>query len=235
MSVDQAAAAFNREQAILNHMPQVRLLAFRAYQRCPSEVELDDLVSAGTLGLLQAMERFEPGRKLQLKTFAEHRIRGAILDYLRALDPMPRAARHFQRQRDEAHTLLESQLQMPPSEAETTVELGCSLKRYRQLALVVRAASVISLDAPATKTARPLQVAVPEPSEPEDDRLTHRLQTAIAQLPRRERAIIIAIQRGQTLRQAAQRLRISESRASQLKSLAIIRLRLAVGPARDGT
>ncbi len=223
------ATIFDREQAILSHMPQVRLLAFRAYQRCPSEVELDDLVSAGTLGLIQAMDRFEPGRGLKLNTFAEHRIRGAILDYLRGLDPMPRAARHFQRQRDEAQSLLESRLEMPPSETETAAELGCSLKRYRQLAFVVRAASVVSLDPSAAKTARPLQVAAPEPREPDDDRLTHRLQTAVARLPRRERAIVRALLRGQTLRQAARPLHISESRASQLKSLAIIRLRIAFG------
>ncbi len=178
MSV-QTATIFDREQAILSHMPQVRLLAFRAHQRCPSEVELDDLVSAGTLGLIQAMDRFEPGRGLKLNTFAEHRIRGAILDYLRALDPMPRAARFFQRQREEAKSRLESRLDRPPSETETVAELGCSLKRYRELSLVVRAASIVSLDSPVDKS--------------------------------------------------AQRLRISESRVSQIKSLAIVRLRIPFG------
>lgn len=198
MSVVSTAAAIDREQTILTHMAQVRLLAFRAYQRCPSEVELDDLISAGRVGLLQAVERFEPGRNLKLKTLAEHRIRGAILDYLRGLDPMPRAARQFQRQREEASLILESRLERRPSESETANVLGCSLKRYRQVTLVVRAASVISLDSPTDERTRPLQVATPEPSEPEDDRLAQRLQVAIARLPRRERAIIRAFLRGQT-------------------------------------
>ncbi|MDX2181155.1 MAG: sigma-70 family RNA polymerase sigma factor [Bryobacteraceae bacterium] len=230
MSGVQTTVVSDREQTILSHMPQVRLLAFRTYQRCPSEVELDDLVSAGTLGLIQALDRYEPGRGLKMNTFAEHRIRGAILDYLRALDPLPRAARHFQRQREEAQSLLESRLERPPSEAETAVEMSCSLTRYRKLAVVVRAASVVSLDLPNEKSGRPLQIAASESGEaPVDDHLLPRLRDAITRLPRRERLIVHAIQRGQTLRQIAKRLRMSESRASQLKSLAIVRLRLAFG------
>jgi RNA polymerase sigma factor for flagellar operon FliA len=188
------------------------------------------LISAGTLGLIQAIDRFEPGRGLKMNTFAEHRIRGAILDYLRALDPLPRAARQFQRQRDEAQCLLESRLERRPCETETAAEMCCSLKRYRQLAVVVRAASVVSLDVFIDKSTRPLQVAAPEPNEaPLDERLLVLLRRAIAHLPHRERVILRAMQEGQTLRETAKRLHMSEGRASQLKSLAIVRLRLAFG------
>lgn len=78
--------AMDREVLILSHLPQVELLARRQHRRCP-QVELDDLISAGTVGLIQAVDRYDSSRNLKLKTFAEHRIRGALMDYLRQLDP----------------------------------------------------------------------------------------------------------------------------------------------------
>jgi RNA polymerase sigma factor (sigma-70 family) len=84
---------------IIDHLPQVELLARRVHRRCP-QVELDDLISAGTVGLIRAVDRFDPTRNLKLKTLAEHRIQGALLDYLRQLDPLPRAVREFQKRRD---------------------------------------------------------------------------------------------------------------------------------------
>jgi RNA polymerase sigma factor FliA len=75
-----------REKLILSHTPQVQLVARRLHRRCP-QVELEDLISAGTIGLIQAVDRFNPSRHLKLKTLAEHRINGAFLDYLRHIDP----------------------------------------------------------------------------------------------------------------------------------------------------
>jgi RNA polymerase sigma factor (sigma-70 family) len=89
----------HREELILSHMLQVKLLAHRLRWRCP-QVEFGDLTSMGTIGLIQAVERFDPDRHLKLKTLAEHRIRGALLDYLRYIDPLPRSVRRFQKQRD---------------------------------------------------------------------------------------------------------------------------------------
>lgn len=89
----------HREALILDHMPQVELLARRLHRRCP-QVEIDDLVSAGTVGVIQAVDRFDPTRNLKLKTLAEHRFSGATLDYLRHIDPLPRSVRRFQKQRD---------------------------------------------------------------------------------------------------------------------------------------
>ena len=89
----------NRDEMILSQMPQVELLARRLHRRC-QQVELDDLISAGTIGLIQAVDRFDPSRNLKLKTLAEHRISGALLDYLRHIDPLPRNVRRFQKQRD---------------------------------------------------------------------------------------------------------------------------------------
>jgi RNA polymerase sigma factor for flagellar operon FliA len=89
----------HREEPILSHMPQVKLLAQRLHGRC-HQTEFDDLMSVTTIGLIQAVDRFDPNRHLKLKTLAEHRIRGALLDYLRHIDPLPRSVRCFQKQRD---------------------------------------------------------------------------------------------------------------------------------------
>ena len=104
-----------RDALILSHLPQVQLLARRQHRRCP-HVELDDLISAGTVGLIQAVDRYDSSRNLKLKTFAEHRIRGALLDYLRQLDPLPRNVRHFQKQRDAALADLSSGGETPTCE-----------------------------------------------------------------------------------------------------------------------
>ena len=109
-----------RESMILERMPQVEYLARRLHRRCP-QVELDDLISAGVIGLIQAVDRFDPARNLKLKTFAEHRISGALLDYLRHVDPLPRSVRRFQKQRD---VLLENFGDNQPTVEESSIAWG---------------------------------------------------------------------------------------------------------------
>lgn len=146
MSTVAVSTALDREQLILSHLPQVRLLATRLHRRCPHQVELDDLVSAGVIGLIQAVDRFRPERGCQLKTLAEHRIRGAMLDYLRSLDHLPRAVRQFIRHRDEQATRLERQLGRPAEPGELAEALGLEIERYRRLECTARAAEIVSLD-----------------------------------------------------------------------------------------
>ena len=147
MSFVAVSAALDREQLILRHLPQVHLLAVRQHRKCPPEVLLEDLISVGTVGLIQAVDRYDPSRKLKLKTLAEYRIRGAMLDYLRKLDPLPRSVRFFVCQRDEAAARLQRELGRPPEAAELANALGYSIKRYRKTECVVRAGQVRSLDA----------------------------------------------------------------------------------------
>jgi RNA polymerase sigma factor for flagellar operon FliA len=132
-----------REELILSHIPQVQLLARRLHRRCP-QVELDDLISTGTIGLIRAIDRFDPKRNLKLKTLAEHRIRGAMLDYLRHIDPLPRSVRRFKKQRD----LLIAQFSTAgevPSEARIAQALGVSSRKYAMLSRMIAASEPISI------------------------------------------------------------------------------------------
>ncbi len=130
----------NRDQLILDHLPQVELLARKLHRRCP-QVELDDLISAGTIGLIGAVDRFDPARNCKLKTLAEHRIRGAMLDYLRQLDPLPRAVRQFQKRRDAVTTPSEN-----PTPDELAAILGLSTRKVIQWSRMVRASKTIPFE-----------------------------------------------------------------------------------------
>lgn len=147
MSIAPSVPHPTREQLILLHLPQVELLARRMHVRCHQQVDLEDLTSAGIVGLIQAVDRFQPERRCLLKTLAEHRIQGAMLDYLRQLDPLPRSVRRFARQREEAQRTLDQRLHRAPEESEIADALDLSIERYRKLDRIVRAAEVRSLDA----------------------------------------------------------------------------------------
>ena len=130
----------NRDQLILDHLPQVELLARKLHRRCP-QVELDDLISAGTIGLISAVDRFDPVRNCKLKTLAEHRIRGAMLDCLRQLDPLPRAVRQFQKRRDAVTTPSEN-----PTPDELATILGLPTRKVIQWSRIVRASKTIPFE-----------------------------------------------------------------------------------------
>ena len=133
-----------REEFILSHMPQVELLARRLHRRCP-QVELDDLISAGTIGLIQAVDRFDPSRNLKLRTLAEHRISGALLDYLRQIDPLPRDVRRFQKQRDAVIAALSGDGEIPSND-EIAGALGVPTSTYVRLSLMIAASETISIE-----------------------------------------------------------------------------------------
>lgn len=128
---------------ILDHLPQVELLARRLHRRCP-QVELDDLISAGTIGLIQAVDRFDPSMNLKLKTLAEHRINGALLDYLRKVDPLPRTVRHFQKRRD---AILSGYAEGDrPAQGQIAKMLGLTERKFVQMSRAVTASEVIRFD-----------------------------------------------------------------------------------------
>lgn len=230
MSTLVTSASPSREQVILDHLPQVKITARKFHRRCPPEVLLEDLVSAGVVGLLDAYNRFDAGRNLRFRTLAEHRIRGAIIDYLRQLDPLSRTVRRFQKERDAAMSRVSQRHQRRPAEQDIAHELGVGVNRYRKLAALAEIVT-ISLDAPQVPyTTHAYDVADPTT-------LCHRecavlacaVEAAIRDLPGPDRTVIMAIRNGDNLHTIADRLRVTEGRVSQIKRRALEFLRARLG------
>src|SRR4029079_18117717 len=135
-----------REQLILEHLPQVRLIARRIQERLPESISLDDLVSTGVLGLISAIDNFDPAHNVKLKTYAEYKIRGAILDSLRGLDWAPRQQRKRVKQIEAAIAGIEQRLKRAPTEDEIAAELGLSLDGYHEWLVEVRGINLGSLE-----------------------------------------------------------------------------------------
>jgi RNA polymerase sigma factor for flagellar operon FliA len=229
MSAAAMPALINREQVILNHLPQVKIIASKFHRCCPSEVLLEDLVSAGVVGLLDAYSRFDSRRNLRFKTFAEHRIRGAIIDYLRQLDPLPRSVRRFQKDREAAISRISQRHQRRAAEQDITAELGVSVELYRKFAAMADA-TTISLDAATPHDSHLHDIADPDTLyHPECAILTHAVEAAIRDLPGPERAVVTAIRNGDSHRAIAESLHVTDGRVSQIKRRALGYLRARLG------
>src|SRR5882762_9984205 len=142
----QDNAADERERLILEHLPQVRLIARRIHERLPESVNLDDLVSTGTLGLIAAIDRFDSSHNVKLKTYAEYKIRGAILDSLRGLDWAPRQQRKRSKQIEAAIAVAEQKLHRMPTEEEIAAELNVTIEEYHGWLVDIRGVNLGSLE-----------------------------------------------------------------------------------------
>src|SRR5918911_1559072 len=132
------ASTGRREHLILEHLVQVKLIARRIHERLPVSVSLDDLISAGTLGLIAAIDRYDSSHDVKLKTYAEYKIRGAILDSLRGLDWAPRQKRRQAKQIEAAIAAAEQRLQRTPTEDEIALELGITIDEYHEWLVEIR-------------------------------------------------------------------------------------------------
>src|SRR6266446_4004210 len=136
----------DRERLILEHLPQVRLIARRIHERLPESVNLEDLISTGTLGLIAAIDRFDASHNVKLKTYAEYKIRGAILDSLRGLDWAPRQQRKRTKQIESAISTIEQRLHRIPTEEEIATELHLSIDEYHEWLVEIRGVNLGSLE-----------------------------------------------------------------------------------------
>ncbi len=226
-------SAGERERLILEHLPQVRLIARRIHERLPDCVSLDDLISAGILGLIAAIDNFDARHNVKLKTYAEYKIRGAILDSLRGLDWAPRQHRKKAKQIEAAIAAAEQRLQRAPAEEEIAAELGIPLEEYHEWLSEVRGVNLGSLEsAGPDEESRDLLQFVPDDEENWPSRLVERrelerlLAQAIERAPYIERTVLsLYYYEELTLREIAGIVNLHESRVSQLKSQAILRLR----------
>lgn len=233
MTYRYSGGADARERLILEHLPQVRLIARRIHERLPESVSLDDLVSTGTLGLISAIDRFDPTHNVKLKTYAEHKIRGAILDSLRGLDWAPRQQRRRSKQIEAAIATLEQRLQRVPSEDEIAAQLGLTTEEYHDWLTEVRGLNLGSLESSSShEEGRDLLRFIADreeewPSEIlERKELVRVLAEGVKRLPTTERTVLsLYFHEELTLREIAKVVNLHESRISQLKSQAILRLR----------
>src|ERR1700694_905647 len=203
--------AEERERLIIEHLPQVRLIARRIHERLPESVSLDDLVSTGTLGLIAAIDRFDPAHKVKLKTYAEYKIRGAILDSLRGLDWAPRQQRKRAKQIESAISVIEQRLQGAPGEEEIAAELKLSLEDYHDWLGDIRGVNLGSLEcASGDEDGQDLLKYISDDEENWPSRLLEKselqrlLAEAIEKMPKTERIVLsLYYQEELTLREIA--------------------------------
>jgi len=222
-----------REQLIMDQLPQVHLIARRFHERLPQNVSLDDLISSGVIGLIAAIDNFDPAHGVKLKTYAEHKIRGAILDSLRDLDWASRHRRKKAKDIESAIASAEQRLHRAPTEEEVAAEMKLTLHQYQERLMEVQGLNLESLDlkiGPNGKQA--LITMVPDTEEPSPAQVLERaelerlLAEAIDRMPDIEKTILSLYYREElTLREIAKILDLQISRVSELKSQAILRLR----------
>lgn len=225
-----------QERILLEHLPIVRFLARRIHERLPQHVDIEDLVSAGIVGLMDAFSKFDPAKKVQFRSYAQFRIRGAILDSLRTLDWSPRELRRKGRAVEEAIRVLTARVGRAPGEAEVAAEMGVSLEEYQQLLGDLKGLEIGTLHLERNEDSGEEELAY-IPGRPDEDplfrclrgELEERLSDAIANLPDRERLVMtLYYYEEMTMREIGLALGVVESRVSQVHASAVVHLRSAL-------
>lgn len=225
------SAADERERLILEHLPQVWLIARRIHARLPECVGLEDLVSAGTIGLIAAIDHFNSGHNVKLKTYAEYKIRGAILDSLRDLDWASRQKRRKAKQVEAAIAAVEQKLSGASTEEEIAAEMGISLDEYHQVLVEIQGLDL----GPAWRSEDDGRDPIRDAAGGEESSPARQLERAelevllaegIRRIPETERVVLsLYYLEEMTLREIGRILNLHESRISHLKAQGILRLR----------
>lgn len=235
----QTGSARAREQLILHYVPLVKYVAGRVAIGLPANVDFDDLVSYGVFGLVDAVEKFDPGRGIKFETYAVARIRGAVIDGLRAIDWIPRSVRQKAKELEQTIAELEARLGRPATDREVSDSLGLTIEQYHELLAEVKGIALASLDEiwagegddDGTGGVRFGEMIEDSASEDpsltvESDEVRRLLADAIDQLPERERLVVALYYYEElTLREIGEVLGVSESRVSQIHTKALLRLR----------
>ena len=232
----KALSPVEREQMLLEHLPTVRYIARRIHERLPQHVEMDDLISAGVIGLMDAFSKFDHGKQVQFKSYAQFRVRGAILDSLRTLDWSPRELRRKGRAIEEAVRAVTQRTGRAPGEQEIADEMQVSLKSYQQTLGDLKGLEIGSLQMERTEDSGDDELAY-IPGAPEDDPLFRCLKgetkqhvaDAIAELPERERMVLTLYYYEElTMKEIGQAMGVVESRVSQIHTAAVARMRTSL-------
>lgn len=225
-----------REQLVLQYAPLVKYVAGRLAIMLPRVMDSDDVLSSGVLGLIEAIDRYDPTTGVKFETYAIARIRGAILDELRALDWIPRSARQRSQEIARAFTRLEAEYGRPPTDEEVARSLGLDMHQYHQSS-ITSAAVVVSLEAPISSgdgegdgSALVDTIESGQARDPlqytEEGELLEALAGAIRSLTERERILLsLYYEQELTMKEISLVLEVSESRVCQLHGRAVHRLR----------
>ena len=226
-----------RERLVVAYSPLVKYVSGRMASGLPAHVDEADLISYGLVGLINAIERFEPEREIKFETFAITRIKGSIIDELRSLDWVPRSVRARARQIEKANAKLEHQLHRAPTDQEMADKLEVSVEEFQESLVRISNSSVIALDelwtvSDASGDQVSLLDTIQDPQaldpamEMDTTEMKDRLADAIARLPEREKLVVaLYYYENLTLREIGEVLGVTESRVSQLHTKAVLRLK----------
>lgn len=224
-----------RSSLIVEYAPLVKLLANRLAMRVPPSVSLDDLTSAGIMGLLDAVDRFDPSRAVQFKTYAEFRIRGAMLDELRNLDWVPRSTRKKIHDMEKAIVAVESKTSRPANDEEIAQQMGVDLDTYYGILNMARGIELLSLDGyikdeDNTESKKSFKSLIQGDDDPVNRVMFSELKAVVADairgLSKKEQMVVSLYYYDElTLKEIGDAMGLTESRISQIHTKAIIKLR----------
>lgn len=223
----------DQERLMIEHLPIVRFIARRIHERLPQHVPIEDLYSAGVVGLLDALNKFDPSKQVQFRSYAQFRIRGAVLDSLRTLDWSPRELRRKGRAVEQAIQTLTARVGRTPTDIEIANQLRIDLPAYQQLLGELKGLEIGTLHSERSEDSGEEEL-VYLPNRPEDDplfrylnaELRERLSAAIGDLPERERLVMtLYYYEETTMKEIGMILGVVESRISQIHASAVLHLR----------
>ena len=225
-----------RSRLINEFAPLIKYIANRIAMRLPPHIDINDLINAGVIGLIDAIEKFDANKQIKFKTYAEFRIRGAILDELRSMDWVPRSVRQKARKVEEAYARLEAALGRPASDEEVASEMGIDMDTFYRLLSDTASVSLLSLDDLGEDDTEPSKRNLLEYiMQDEKDWPSHRMgineirelvAETIKSLPEKERMVISLYYYDElTMKEIGHVLKFTESRVSQIHTKSILRLR----------
>ena len=230
----QSTKKLSREQLILEHASLIKYTAHRIALRVPPHIEVQDLIDAGVVGLIDAIEKYDPSKDVKFKTYAEFRIRGAILDELRSLDWVPRSVRKMLNKLEEAYVTLEHQIGRQATDEEVAEEMDLEMEDFHQLLRQASGVSLVSIDQTLNndnchKTLLDVTEDSPDKtpfSQFATSETKELIAKAINNLPEKERLVIsLYYYEELTMKEIGKVLNLTESRVSQIHTKTILRLR----------
>lgn len=232
---DGARDKGQREGLMIKYVPLIKYLAGKLAMRLPPHISIDDLISSGTVGLIDAMNKFDSSRNIQFKTYAEFRIRGAMLDELRSLDWVPRSVRRKIADLKKAYAVLQKELGRPAEDEEVARKLGLSLEEFYRLIDSVKGTSVFDISAVRRKAfadgEEDILTIIPDGGKNDPfaaidlAQMREIIAEAIDELPEKERLVIsLYYYEDLTMREIGEIMGYTESRVSQIHTKATLRL-----------